>query len=189
MFSTPQKDISSIQAALEERYTALISFLKQQDPGDFLMEKIPNKWSAGQHAEHLILSTKPLNKALRTPKFVLKTTFGVKNERPERSFNEVVEKYKSRLAAGGRATGAYIPKPIQKDQKTALLKNLEKELVQLQSVCNKWNEAQMSKYLLPHPLLGKMTIREILFFTIYHTEHHLNAIHELSQASPNPPLS
>jgi hypothetical protein len=25
---------------------------------------------------------------------------------------------------------------------------------------------------LPHPLLGKLTIREMLYFTVYHGEHH-----------------
>jgi len=185
MFPNPQKEISSLHIALEARYTALLSFLKQQISDDFAAEKVPNKWSIGQHADHLIRSTKPLNKALRMPKFVLKSTFGIKNERPERSYPEVVEKYKSRLAAGGQASGAYIPKRIQKDQKAMLLKGLEKELGQLQAVIKKWDEEQMSTYLLPHPLLGKMTIREILFFTIYHTEHHLKAIQELSQTNPN----
>jgi hypothetical protein len=37
---------------------------------------------------------------------------------------------------------------------------------------NKWKAADMEIYLLPHPLLGKLTIREMLLFTIYHIEHH-----------------
>jgi len=26
--------------------------------------------------------------------------------------------------------------------------------------------------LLPHPLLGKVTVREMLYFTIHHVQHH-----------------
>jgi hypothetical protein len=26
--------------------------------------------------------------------------------------------------------------------------------------------------ILPHPLLGKLTLREMLYFTLYHVEHH-----------------
>jgi hypothetical protein len=30
----------------------------------------------------------------------------------------------------------------------------------------------LDEYLLPHPLIGKLTIREILYFTIYHNLRH-----------------
>ena len=39
-----------------------------------------------------------------------------------------------------------------------------------------WSEKDLDKYKLPHPLLGKLTVREMLFFTIYHNEHHLKAM-------------
>ena len=31
---------------------------------------------------------------------------------------------------------------------------------------------QLDHYLLPHPLLGKITLREMLFFSAYHIQHH-----------------
>jgi uncharacterized damage-inducible protein DinB len=34
---------------------------------------------------------------------------------------------------------------------------------------------------LPHPALGKLTVREMLFFTIYHNIHHVeNVVRRLS---------
>ena len=36
----------------------------------------------------------------------------------------------------------------------------------------KFSVSDLDTYLLPHPLLGKMTIREISLWTAYHTEHH-----------------
>ena len=42
----------------------------------------------------------------------------------------------------------------------------------------KWDDKQLDKYLAPHPLLGKITLRELSYFTIYHTEHHLLIIKE-----------
>lgn len=41
-----------------------------------------------------------------------------------------------------------------------------------------WSDPQLDQYLAPHPLLGKLTLRELGYFTIYHTEHHLNIIKE-----------
>jgi hypothetical protein len=29
---------------------------------------------------------------------------------------------------------------------------------------------------LPHPLLGKLTVREMLFFTLYHQRHHVAVV-------------
>jgi len=42
----------------------------------------------------------------------------------------------------------------------------------------KWKEPQLDQYIAPHPLLGKITLRELCYFTIYHTKHHLNIIKE-----------
>jgi hypothetical protein len=28
---------------------------------------------------------------------------------------------------------------------------------------------------MPHPLLGKITAREMIYFTVYHSEHHVAA--------------
>jgi len=43
---------------------------------------------------------------------------------------------------------------------------------ELVSVAEKWNEDELDQYQLPHPILGKLTIREMLYFTIYHNLRH-----------------
>jgi hypothetical protein len=45
------------------------------------------------------------------------------------------------------------------------------------SICkytDEYSEVQLDHYILPHPLLGKVTIQEMMYFTIYHAEHHHN---------------
>ena len=37
---------------------------------------------------------------------------------------------------------------------------------------HKWSEDDLDLYVIPHPLMGKLTFREILYFTIYHVKHH-----------------
>jgi len=34
----------------------------------------------------------------------------------------------------------------------------------------------LDKFMLPHPLLGKLAVREMLFFTMYHNLHHVNNV-------------
>jgi hypothetical protein len=36
-----------------------------------------------------------------------------------------------------------------------------------------WSEDDLDNHRLPHPLLGKLTVREMLFFTLYHIQHHM----------------
>lgn len=42
----------------------------------------------------------------------------------------------------------------------------------------------MSTLLLPHPLLGKLTVREFGYFTHYHTEHHFKNIQKAKNHKP-----
>ena len=55
-----------------------------------------------------------------------------------------------------------------------LLDDLRKEGQRLVEVAGKWSESDLDEYVLPHPLLGDLTIRNMLQFSYYHLEHHLN---------------
>ena len=39
-----------------------------------------------------------------------------------------------------------------------------------------WGELALDRYRLPHPLLGRLTVREMLLFTLYHSVHHFNLV-------------
>jgi hypothetical protein len=48
-------------------------------------------------------------------------------------------------------------------------------LATVQKVCKaleRFTEDDLERYILPHPLLGKITLREMMYFTAYHVEHH-----------------
>jgi hypothetical protein len=40
----------------------------------------------------------------------------------------------------------------------------------------RWPEAKLDAIQLPHPLLGNLTVREMLFFTLFHQSHHMDVI-------------
>ena len=48
----------------------------------------------------------------------------------------------------------------------------------------RWSERAMDRYRLPHPLLGQLTVREMLFFTLYHNVHHIHVVARRLSASP-----
>jgi hypothetical protein len=128
------------------------------------------KWSAGMQLDHLIRSVAPVGLAFRLP-WLARLVFGKAN-RPSRSYESVVEKYKSKLAAGGRASGAFVPKVVAFRERQALCQKLQREVEQLCRSVEKTPEHRLNTLILPHPLLGKLTFREMLCFTIYHVQHH-----------------
>lgn len=165
---------SEIENGLNESLGAVIDWIANQ-PDDRFEWAPPEKWSAGQHLEHLLRSVEPINMVLRLPKLMIRWRFG-KPEGPARSFDEVVARYQDALAKGGAASGRFVPPEVPVARKPELLQKYRSEKERLAPGLGKWSEAKLDRYVVPHPLIGKLTIREILFFTIYHNRHHLNTL-------------
>ena len=37
----------------------------------------------------------------------------------------------------------------------------------------RWTETQLDAHRMPHPLMGKLTVREMMLFTLLHNRHHV----------------
>ena len=144
-------------------------------PAEDFFTRDEEVWSASDNMDHLIKSHKPISKALKLPKFTLQAVFG-KPEKPSMTYEELCQIYRNAIAKGGQAFGRYLPDqqtPADTEKaKSDLLNQFSKASAELVSVAEKWNESELDEYLLPHPLIGKLTIREMLFFTIYHNLRH-----------------
>lgn len=163
-----------ILSALNEKIDAFNNYIEPLSKEQF--ERTPNgKWSAGQNLDHLIRAIKPLQLAYGLPKFALLILFG-KTNRPSRAYDELVTKYKTKLAAGGKASGPFIPPVISFEKKVSLIRKYKEQKQKLIAKVEKQDEKDLDTYILPHPLLGKVTLREMLFFTIHHNEHHLELL-------------
>jgi len=161
---------------LKGNHFEFTSYLATLNETQFCTAKA-GKWSPGQQLEHLVRSVAPLAQALMLPKFIPGLLFG-KSNRPSRTFNEQVAHYQSKLANGGKATGKYIPNAVIFEQRDALIAKLNHSLEKLSLQLNSFSETDLDRLLLPHPLLGKLTLREMLFFTIYHVQHHHQSIEQ-----------
>lgn len=164
-----------IKARLEDSYEHFYKFIGTLSEDEF--EYAPEgKWNAGQQAEHLIKSTRPLIQGLALPKFMIKFKFGKAN-RPSKTYPELVERYKQRLTTmEGDPPGAYVPKKVRYSDYSKLSKTQKEIIGKIQDKLKNWTEDEMDTYIFPHPVLGKVTVREMLYFTIYHAEHHQNVV-------------
>jgi hypothetical protein len=146
-----------------------IKSIQSLNAGQLLIAS-PGKWNTVQLLDHIVRSVSPVSLALSLPAFLLRLVFGTAN-RKSRSYEELVARYHSKLKAGGRASGRFVPPP-KTDSVEKLSSNLSKVVQALARRIDRFSETQLDQLILPHPLLGKLTLREMLYFTIYHVQHH-----------------
>jgi hypothetical protein len=164
-----------ILAALNSAAKELTSFSYSITDTHFF-KKPGDQWSAAQNVEHLIKATNMTRLVFQLPKFFL-TIYTGKPNRPSRSYDELVTKYKLKLNDGGRASGRYIPGHSTTTTREKLITTFSNSMIKLEKKIEKnWVDEQLDQYIAPHPLLGKITLRELCYFTIYHTQHHLDII-------------
>ncbi len=166
-----EMDKSALIAALNNKYRAFSNFVAGLSEDDFVFSLNGEKWSAGQQVDHLCRSIEPLNKGLAAPEFALKAMFG-KSDRASVGYDALVARYQAELAAGGSAPAPFRPDGIPFDRKDEFVTKLTGLVAKLCSGIEKYNEGKLDVLVLPHPLLGKLTLREMFYFTIYHAEHH-----------------
>ncbi|HEU4743893.1 MAG TPA: DinB family protein [Anaerolineales bacterium] len=133
-------------------------------------------WSASDNLDHLIRAHKPIATALKLPKITLRAMFG-RPDKASRSYEELCHDYRDEIAKGAQASGRYLPNQENPDsnaeaKKSELLNQFSNASRELVAAAQTWEEKELDAYSLPHPILGKLTVREILFFTIYHNLRH-----------------
>ncbi|MBL7731662.1 MAG: DinB family protein [Chitinophagaceae bacterium] len=150
-------------------------------PEEVLFAQPAGKWSAAQQVKHLIISANNTRLAYSLPKFIVRLVVGKPN-RNSRNYDELVAKYTKKLQEGGRASARFVPKPVPASYgKEKLLQQFNTAMERLAvSIEKKWTDLLLDNYLAPHPLLGKITLRELGYFTIHHTHHHLKSIRALA---------
>lgn len=161
---------------LEQKHQEIFDWLDNQPDENW--EKGPSdKWTTGQHILHLVKSLQMLNKALSYPKFILKYKFGLCN-RAARDYATVAKKYQEKLNISkdrAREFNKSLQTPKLKDKKR-LLTRLQILQKKLQYKTKKISDKNLDTLIVPHPLMGKMTLREIIMWTAHHTEHHLQTL-------------
>jgi len=134
-------------------------------------------WSPAENLDHLIKSNKPLVRAFQMPRVALHARFGTA-QNPSRDLASVRAQYDAVLAGGAVAAGNYLPTPPPADAREhqrALLAEWEKCARELTDAVKTWSDRDLDQSILPHPLLGNLTMREMIFFTLYHNTRHISA--------------
>jgi hypothetical protein len=157
---------------------------------DTFFAKVGSGWSPAETVRHLSKSTRPVIKALKMPRILLRLLFA-RGRRASLTYDALCSQYLQALAEGGQA-GRFAPS-VQSHQdrqawRIAIMRDFIHVNEELKNVLRRWPEAKLDSFQLPHPLLGKLTVREMLFFTLYHHRHHMAVVErrlrERAQALP-----
>lgn len=130
------------------------------------------KWSAGQQLSHAYLCLLPFPKVLASKEFILQK-FG-KITRPTWDYNTVIENY---FKTSLKAPGQFVPEPVSPEQKIKITADFQKILSTIQQLLNEFTDEELNSLVIPHPLLGNLTIREMFYLMTYHPIHHLRQLY------------
>lgn len=161
---------ASITQALRKNYDSFINYISSLSSDDFLF-RYQQKWTAGQQVAHLLIGIKALTKVFDMNTSEIEKHFGAATG-VSRSYLAVKEAYEMQLSTGGKAPERFLPEEVHLEQKTVLLENLTSSIHDLCAKIDNFAEAELDGFYIPHPLLGNLTMREMLFNAIHHVEHH-----------------
>ena len=181
----PPTDKQSIADALE-RLDGEIGDYFAGLPIEAFLAPQGTAWSPAGHLRHLTKSVAPVAGAMRLPHLLLKLRFG-RSRSGSSSFESIRERYHQALASGLQA-GRYGPSNRRSELPPAArrgrtLGRWRRAGGELRAVLRRWSEDDLDRYRLPHPGMGKLTVREMLFFTVYHNAHHARRVHERRTAT------
>lgn len=135
------------------------------------------QWSVAENLEHLSLSLHRSWLALFAPKFLLKWKFG-KPSHESLTYEELIEVYYKKLEAVIVSDKRYEPQVKQeKFAKEKLITRFEQIAKKyLDQIRYYWEDENMDDCQIPHPVLGMITVRELLYFNLFHNTHHYKTI-------------
>ena len=172
-----------IRDALASTLNQLSNELEQLTQEQFVVKPVKVVWSIAEEFDHVLKSNTAIASALKVMPLSLKIKFGRPN-RPLRSYDEVKNRYNEKLSLikGAQAPANF--RTIEGDElnKEHMLSHWKSTTKKLDTRIQKWSDRNLNNTLLPHPLLGKVMVREILYFTHFHTLHHIKSIRKKSAA-------
>ena len=136
-------------------------------------------WSPAENVRHLTKSMRAVTTGLRVPGLLLLLAYRGGPGRSRTSL-EVRDVYLARLALGASA-GRFTPEPRQAPpdpaaERARIMDYHARAVDGLSAAIGRWNERALDRRRLPHPLLGALTVREMLLFTLYHNRHHVENV-------------
>lgn len=149
-----------------ERFDTATFFAPQTEDGVV-------RWSPAEQVRHLTKSTYPLVRAYALPRFLLLLRFGLSLQ-ARGTYEALAERY-GRLLETRPDAGRFKPGADERrgdERRAEIMAHWRDAVSRLSQVAGTWSEGALDRFRLPHPLLGRISTREMLYFALFHTSHH-----------------
>ncbi len=161
---------SEILASMDDINQKVKSFYREISPELFFHDGLGG-WSPAQNLSHLEDIAKGGVLLLQLPKFLF-LIFGKRES--QRDFKTLQTDYigSDKSIYLGPLVPASIPPKDYKKQIADLMIKWDKVCTELRAVVQSIPEEDYDKYSMPHPTMGMLSLREVLYLIIIHPIHH-----------------
>jgi hypothetical protein len=159
---------------LESGQNDIITFLGSLSDEVFFAGS-DERWGPAHHLGHLTLTYRRLATGFRAKERLADYT------QTPKSYEEIKDTYLTKLQTTPPLVLANNPFAVKLDgsSKDAMIAAFSGGGQELHEATTSWSETELDTKGMKHPLLGLMSAREILFFTLYHDQHHLQGVKKL----------
>ena len=170
---------AEILAALESNARAIAQFFSGQ-PDPMIFTGDPEHWGPAHHLVHLTRASDAVHRALRSRTLPphptgRSRTYAAVRDHATASLGATS---KERLLEMGRVV--VIAPDVSRDD---LVKAFVTASEELRAAAAEWSEEALDRYSLIHPLMGELTVREMLLFFVVHERHHLKLVRTRLEAN------
>ena len=163
------EQFSTAKSGILDFYTAI--------PESIFFSKPEIGWSPLENIKHLNTATSVVALFLRKELKFLLLLFGQSDSK--KSIQEIIKNYNDKLNNGSGA-GVFSPlfatNNVDVEKKKSEIKSLIESIQSLINVLPSWTEDELDRTNIVHPILGVMTVREMLYFSLYHLYHHSSKV-------------
>ena len=160
-----------------QTFDKVIDWLDKQEDSFINQTVIEEKWTAAQHMDHIVKTSKATCKGFHVPKEKLKEKFGL-CEREQYTYENINTKYRSGLSVGLKSPEKFVGEEGREFEKSELRENLLEQKNNFQEAISSWSVEDMKTYMMPNPAIQYMSFYEYCMFNSIHLEHHLETLTE-----------
>ena len=169
------KTRKALNEEVNKSFDDVIQWLDGQNDSHLNASLYEDKWTAAQHLFHLVKSSKATSNGFNLPKEKIKELFG-QLDRDQYNADQLNAVYKQALAGGLKSPSQFVSDPNRMFTKAELKKRLQDEKENFKVSLLKWNDDELSSYVMPHPAIGNLTLYEFCLFNSMHNFHHLETL-------------
>lgn len=168
---------AALAAEAHRIHSESVGYWTAFDSDAFFRRPAAEVWAPADQVRHLTKAIRAVTRGLRIPRLFLLVRFGW-HRGTSRSLETLRSDYQRALSGGARAREfaprALEPTDMDAPGRARVMAHHATAVTEFADAVSRWPARALDRSQLPHPLLGKLSVREMVLFTLLHNVHHVN---------------